>query len=85
MYGAISNLVVWVRFAAVLGGPLSAFAWVVLVLGVVIPVAAARRRPGAGPPQPRGALALILLVALCVSEALSLSQLAFFLSVVGAL
>jgi hypothetical protein len=85
VYGAVSNLVVWLGFAGSLGQGLTATAWVVLLLGIAIPVVAyaagvvlgGRRRPGP--------FALVLLLALCASEALSLSQLAFFLSVVGAL
>jgi hypothetical protein len=85
VYGAVSNLVVWLGFAGVLGSQLTATAWVVLLLGIAIPVVAyamavvlGRRR------RPLG-FALVLVLALCASEALSLSQLAFFLSVVGAL
>ena len=85
VYGAVSNLLVWLGFAGALGRQLTATAWVVLVIGIAIPVVAyvagvvlgRRRRPGV--------LALVLLLALCASQALSLSQLAFFLSVVGAL
>ena len=85
VYGAVSNLVVWLGFAGALGRQLTATAWVVLLIGIAIPVVAyvaavvlaRRRRPVA--------LALVLLLALCASQALSLSQLAFFLSVVGAL
>jgi hypothetical protein len=85
VYGAVSNLLVWLGFAGALGRQLTATAWVVLIIGIAIPVVAyiagvvlgRRRRPGG--------FALVLLLALCASEALSLSQLAFFLSVVGAL
>jgi hypothetical protein len=85
VYGAISNLVVWLGFAALMGRGLSAFAWVVLLAGVLIPVAAYVAALVAGRRRRTGALALILLLALAVSQALSLSQLAFFLSVIGAL
>ena len=85
VYGAVSNLLVWLGFANVLGQQLTATAWVVLLLGIAIPVVAyvaavvlGRRRAPVG-------FALVLVLALCASEALSLSQLAFFLSVVGAL
>lgn len=86
VYGAVSNLIAWLRFANVLGEQLTATAWVVLLLGIAIPVAAfaagivlgRRRRSSVG-------FALVLVLALCSSEALSLSQLAFFLAVVGAL
>jgi hypothetical protein len=85
VYGAVSNLVVWVRFAGLMGSGLSAFAWIVLLAGIVIPVAAFAAAVVVGRRRALGSLALILLLALCVSEALSLTQLAFFLSVIGAL
>lgn len=85
IYGALSNLVVWVLFADRAGGQLSAFAWVVLLLGVAIPVVAYAAALVLGRRARVGLLALILLVAVCASQALSLSQLAFFLSVIGAL
>jgi hypothetical protein len=85
IFGAVSNLLAWIRLAVLAGGQLTATAWVVLILGIAIPTVVyvvalvfARRRS----PLP---LALILVLALCVSEALSLAQLAFFLSVVGSL
>jgi hypothetical protein len=85
VYGAVSNLIVWIGFAGVMGQQLTATAWIVLLLGIAIPVVAyaaaivlGRRRAPLG-------FALVLVLALCASEALSLSQLAFFLSVVGAL
>jgi hypothetical protein len=85
IFGAVSNLLAWFRLAVLSGGQLTATAWVVLLLGIAIPVVAyvvavvlaRRRRPGP--------FALILVLALCVSEALSLAQLAFFLSVIGSL
>ena len=85
VYGAVSNLVVWLGFAALMGRGLSAFAWIVLLAGIVIPVAAFVLALVSGLRRRTGPLALILLLALCVSQALSLSQLAFFLSVIGAL
>lgn len=85
VYGAVSNLIAWIGFATVLGEQLTATAWVVLLLGIAIPVVAytagivlGRRRTPLG-------FVLVLVLALCASEALSLSQLSFFLSVVGAL
>jgi hypothetical protein len=78
LLGAMSNLLAWAGFAAVLHRSLSAFAWLVLGGGVLVPLAAyalavllARRRSP-------GALALVLLVAFAASEALTLSLLAFF-------
>jgi hypothetical protein len=85
VYGAVSNLVVWLGFAAALGQQLSGTAWVVLIVGIAIPVVAAAAALVLGRGRRPGSFALVLLLALCASEALSLSQLAFFLSVVGSL
>jgi hypothetical protein len=85
IYGAVSNLVVWLGFANALGRQLSATAWVVLVIGIAIPVVAYAAAVVLGRRRGIGAFALVLLLALCASEAVSLSQLAFFLSVVGAI
>lgn len=85
VYGAVSNLAVWLRFANLMGSGLSAFAWIVLLAGIAIPVVAYVAALVLGRRRPARSLALILVLALCVSEALSLSQLAFFLSVIGAL
>jgi hypothetical protein len=85
VYGAVSNLLVWLNFAGLMGSGLSAFAWVVLLVGIVIPVAAFGAALLVGRRRTARSLALVLVLALCVSEALSLSQLAFFLSVIGAL
>ena len=85
VYGAVSNLLVWLGFAGALGRQLTATAWVVLVIGIAIPVVAYVAGVVLGRRRRSGGLALVLLLALCASEALSLSQLAFFLSVVGAL
>lgn len=85
VYGAVSNLLAWYFFAARLGRDLTGFAWIVLVLGLLIPLAAAPVGLVFGRRRTAGTFALVLLLALCVSEALSLSQLAFFLSVIGAL
>lgn len=76
--GAVSNLLAWTQFATLLGRSLSLFAWTVLVLGLVIPVAAFVAAVVVGRRRPAGILAVILAVALCASEALTLSQLAFF-------
>jgi hypothetical protein len=85
LYGAVSNLLVWLGFAGTLGRQLTATAWVVLLIGIAIPVAAFAAGMVLGRRRRAAVLALVLLLALCVSQALSLSQLAFFLSVVGAL
>ena len=83
LLGAVSNLLAWLQFAALTRTQLTAFAWVVLVLGLLIPIVAfglalllARRRRAAS-------TARILLVAFCASEALTLSVLAFFEAVIS--
>ena len=83
LFGAVSNLLAWLQFAALSRAQLTAFAWLVLVLGLVIPVLAfvlglllARGRGAAS-------TARILLVAFCASEALTLSVLAFFEAVIS--
>jgi hypothetical protein len=85
IYGAVSNLLVWLNFAGAMQEQLSATAWIVLLIGIAVPVIAAVAGLVVGRRRRAGPLALVLLLALCVSEALTLSQLAFFLSVVGAL
>lgn len=85
VYGAVSNLLAWLGFATVLGQQLTGTAWVVLLLGIAIPVAAFVAALLLGRKRRPVGFALVLVLALCASEALSLSQLAFFLSVVGAL
>jgi hypothetical protein len=78
LLGAVSNLLAWAGFAAVLHRQLSAFAWLVLGAGVLVPIAAfvlavlltRRRTPGT--------VALVLVVAYAASQALTLSLLAFF-------
>ena len=85
VYGAVSNLVVWLGFADVLGQQLTATAWIVLLLGIAIPVVAYAAGVVLGRTRSLVGFGLVLVLALCASEALSLSQLAFFLSVVGAL
>lgn len=85
LYGAVSNLVVWLRFAESMRQQLTVTAWIVLLIGVAIPVVGYVAGVLLGRRRRAGAFALVLLLALCVSQALSLSQLAFFLSVVGAL
>lgn len=84
-YGAVSNLVAWLGFATVLREQLTATAWVVLLLGIAIPIVAYAAAVLLGRRRSPIAFALVMVLALCASEALSLSQLAFFLSVVGAL
>lgn len=83
LLGAVSNLLAWIGLATRSSATLTSFAWAVLVLGIVIPIAAyvlavlfARRRRA-------GTVALMLLVAYCASQALTLSLLGLFYSGVG--
>ena len=78
LLGAVSNLLAWAGFAAVLHRQLSAFAWLVLGSGVVLPVAAYALAALLGRGRSPGTLALMLLVAYAASQALTLSLLAFF-------
>jgi hypothetical protein len=78
LLGAVSNLLAWAGFAAVLHRQLSAFAWLVLGGGVLVPLAAYALAVVLGRGRRPGALALALLVAYAASQALTLSLLAFF-------
>ena len=78
LFGAVSDLVVVLAAAATTGGSLTTFAWLVLVAGLVIPIAGfvlalllARGR------RLRG-LVGALAVAFCASEALTLSLIALY-------
>jgi hypothetical protein len=83
LLGAASNLLAWAGFAAVLHRQLSAFAWTVLLVGIAIPAVAYGAAVVLGRGRPPGSLALLLLVAFCASEALSLGVLAFFQAAIG--
>ncbi len=83
--GAVSNLLAWVQFAVMARAQLSAFAWIVLIVGLLIPAVLFVAGLIAGRRSPAGVLALILLLALGASAALSVSQLAFFQAGIGAL
>jgi hypothetical protein len=78
LLGAVSNLLAWAGFAAVLHRQLSAFAWLVLGGGVVVPIAAYLLAVLLGRRRTPGTLALMLVVAFAASQALTLSLLAFF-------
>ena len=78
LLGAVSNLLAWAGFAAVLHRQLSAFAWLVLGTGVVVPIAAYALTVVLGRRRAPGTLALMLLVAYAASQALTLSLLGFF-------
>jgi hypothetical protein len=83
LLGAVSNLLAWAGFAAVLHRQLSAFAWLVLLAGLVIPVLAYGITVALGRRRSAGTLALMFLVAFAASEALNLSLLAFFQAGIG--
>lgn len=78
LLGAVSNLLAWAGFAAVLHRELSAFAWLVLGAGVAVPVGAFLLTVALGRRRTAGTLALMLVVAYAASQALTLSLLAFF-------
>jgi hypothetical protein len=78
LLGAVSNLLAWTSFAALVGRGLTSFAWIVLLVGLLIPPLAYVLGLVVGRRATAGRLALVLLAALCASEALTLSQLAFF-------
>ena len=84
-FGAISNLLAWIGLATAAGGQLTATAWILLVGGIAIPVVGWIAALVVGRRRALLPLALLLLLALCVSQALSLSQYALFLGVIGAL
>lgn len=84
-FGAVSNLVAWIGLAAAAGGQLTATAWTLLIGGIAVPVVGFVVAVLLGRRRSLGGLALALLLALVVSEALSLSQYALFLGVIGAL
>jgi hypothetical protein len=85
LYGAVSNLLAWTGFAVAAGGQLTVTAWVILILGIAIPLVTFVVGLILGRRRPAGVLALVLVLALVASEALSLSQYALFLGVIGAL
>ena len=83
--GAVSNLLVLLGFAAAQGRQLNSTILGILLVGLVVPLVAFGAAVVLGRKRAAGPLALILLVALCASQALGLSQLALFQSVVGSL
>jgi hypothetical protein len=78
LLGAVSNLLAWLGLAAVAHSQLSAFAWLVLGGGVVVPLVAYLLAVLLGRRRSPGTLALVLLVAYAASQALTLSLLGFF-------
>lgn len=85
VYGAVSDLLVLLGFAAAQGRQLNAVVLGLLLLGLLIPVAVYVAGLVVGRRRRAGSLALVLLVALCASRALGVSQLAYLQAVLGAL
>ena len=77
---AVIDLIALLNLAAISGRSLTAFVWVVLVLGFVIPILAFAVAVAVTRGRPPLVLAGALLVAFCASEALSLSVLSLFQS-----
>lgn len=82
---AVSNLVGLVGFAALLGRQLNAVVWVLLIVGLVLPIAGFAVGVLLGHRRSPGVFAVVLAVAFCATEALALSELALFQSVIGVL
>ena len=78
LFGAVSNLVFILGAAASFGGTLTSFAWIVLVAGLVIPVAGFVLALVLARGRTRRGLAGALAVAFCASEALTLSLIALY-------
>ena len=83
LWGAVSNLVVWLTLASTVGRGLTTFAWAVLLAGLAIPVGAFAAALLLGRGRRTAARARILLVAYCASQALTLSVLAYFNAAIG--
>ena len=81
--GAVANLLFWLGLAATAGSRLSLCAWIVLVGGILIPVAAYGFAVWFGRRRAAGVLALLLVLAFCAAEALGLGLLAVFLDATG--
>jgi hypothetical protein len=83
LWGAVANLVLWLTVAASVNRGLTTFAWLVLLGGLAIPVAAFAAALLVGRRRGVGSRARILLVAYCASQALTLSVLAYFNAAIG--
>ena len=83
LLGAVTNLLFWLGLAAAAEQSLSAFAWLVLVGGIAVPVVAFLFALAFGRRRPPGTLALLLLLAFCAAQALGLTLLAAFLDAAG--
>ena len=83
LWGAVANLVFWLSLASSVNRGLTTFAWLVLLVGLAIPVAAFAAALIIGRNRGAGSRARMLLVAYCASQALTLSVLAYFNAGIG--
>jgi hypothetical protein len=83
LWGALSNLIFWLSLAASVNRALTTFAWLVLLAGLAIPVAAFAAALVVGRRRGAASRARILLVAYCTSQAVTLSVLAYFNAGIG--
>ena len=83
LWGAVANLIFWLSLAAGVNRALTTFAWVVLLAGLAIPVAAFTAALVVGRRRGPASRARILLVAYCASQAVTLSVLAYFNAGIG--
>lgn len=83
VFGAVSDLLVLLGFAAAQGRQLNATVLGLLIVGLLIPIVVFVAGLVIGRRRSAGPLALVLLVALCASRALGVSQLALFQAVLG--
>jgi hypothetical protein len=83
LWGAVANLIFWLSLAAGVNRTLTTFAWVVLLAGLTIPVAAFAAALVVGRGRGAASRARILLVAYCASQAVTLSVLAYFNAGIG--
>jgi hypothetical protein len=83
LWGALSNFIFWLSLAASVNRALTTFAWLVLLAGLMIPVAAFAAALVVGRRRGAASRARILLVAYCASQAVTLSVLAYFNAGIG--
>ena len=83
LWGALNNLILWLSLAASVNRSLTTFAWLVLLAGLGVPVAAFAAALVVGRGRRPGSRARILLVAYCASQAVTLSVLAYFNAGIG--
>ena len=83
LWGALNNLIFWLSLAASVNRSLTTFAWLVLLAGLAVPVAAFAAALVVGRRRGAASRARILLVAYCASQAVTLSVLACFNAGIG--